>query len=311
MNRRRFLKHSAAGVLAAEIVRKQGLSHPAPGGKASEAEKKEHIAVSTWSFHNYFPKTREENFKWPGKMLNLREFPELMADKYHVHRLELCNTHFESTEASYIKDIKASLAKAHSRVINMPVDYDGDWRGKGLCDADDKQWRWEIAERKQWIDLGAELGAQSVRPNPGGTAQMTDLSRPIAAYKELGEYGKFKGVKVLIENHGAVAGKAENIVAIIKGAGPEWVGTLPDFGNFPEAERYHGLELMFPYAPTVCHARGLDFNAQGDETKFDFVRCVRIAKAAGFKGVYSAEFGGPGEPYDAVQKIIDELVKYL
>jgi sugar phosphate isomerase/epimerase len=56
---------------------------------------------------------------------------------------------------------------------------------------------------------------------------MTDMSRPTAAYKELGEYGKSKGVKVLIENHGNVAGKAENIVAIVKGTGADWVGTLP------------------------------------------------------------------------------------
>ena len=51
---------------------------------------------------------------------------------------------------------------------------------------------------------------------------------------------------MLIENHGNVAGKAENIVAIIKGAGPGWVGAVPDFGNFAEADRFHGLELLFP-----------------------------------------------------------------
>lgn len=140
---------------------------------------------------------------------------------------------------------------------------------------------------------------------------MTDFSRPIAAYKELAAYGKSKGVKVLIENHGKVAAKAQNIVAVIRGAGPPWAGTLPDFGNFPETERYHGLELMFPLAQTVCHARGLTFNDRGEETGFDFRRCVQIAKAAGFKGVYSAEFAGPGEPYFGTQKVLDQLLKLL
>jgi len=311
MNRRKFLQDSAASALAAGLASKLGWAQSSPGGGSADTTKRERIAVSTWSFHSYFPQTREKDFKWPGKILDLREFPELIADKYHVHSLELCNAHFESTDPSYINDIKAALAKAHSRVVNMPVDYESDWRGKGLCDPDDKPWRWEIAERKKWIDIAAELGAQSIRPNPGGTVKMTDLSRPIAAYRELGEYGKSKGVKVLIENHGNVAAKAENIVAIIKGAGPEWTGTLPDFGNFPEAERYHGLELMFPYANVVCHARGVKSNAQGEETAFDFPRCMQIAKAAGFKGVYSAEFGGDGEPYDAVQKIIGGLLKYV
>ena len=311
MNRRMFLQNSAAGALAAGLASRLGRSHPSPDGETAEAAKMQRIAVSTWSFHSYFPQTREKDFKWPGKMLDLREFPALIADKYHVHGLELCSAHFESTQPSYIKDIKAALTKSHSRVINMPVDYDSDWQGKGLCDPDEKQWRWEIAERQKWIDIGAELAAQSLRPNPGGTVKMTDLSRPIAAYKELGAYGKSEGVKVLIENHGNVAAKAENIVAIIKGAGLEWTGTLPDFGNFPEAERYRGLELMFPYAPTVCHARGLKFNAQGEETGLDFRRCMQIAKAAGFQGAYSAELGGGGEPYDGVQMIINELLKYL
>ena len=143
---------------------------------------------------------------------------------------------------------------------------------------------------------------------------MTDMSRPIAAYKELGEYGKAKGVRVLIENHGNVAGKAENIVAIIKGAGPGWVGAVPDFGNFAEADRFHGLELLFPYASAVCHARyetpgGAEMNQK--LVTFDLSRCMQISRAAGFKGVYSAEFAGAGDPYEGTQKIIDAVVKYL
>jgi sugar phosphate isomerase/epimerase len=149
---------------------------------------------------------------------------------------------------------------------------------------------------------------------PGGTAKTTDLSRPIAAYHELGEYGRTKGVKVLIENHGNVAGKAENIVAIIKGAGPGEVGAVPDFGNFAEAERFHGLELLFPYASVVCHARyetpgGPEMD--GKLVTFDMARCMKIAAAAGFGGVYSAEFAGAGDPYAGTQRIIDALVKYL
>ena len=311
MNRRRFLERSAAGALAAGLGTKLGWARPSSGGKSSEAETRKRLGVCSWSHHGFFPKTRPKDFKWPGKMLDLREYPELIVDRYKVHNFELCNSHFESTEASYIKDLKAAIQKVHGTVVNMPVDYDADWQGKGLCDTDDAQWKREVENRKKWIDIAAELGALAIRPNPGGTVKTTDLSRAIAAYKALGEYGKSKGVKVLIENHGMVAGKAENIVAIIKGAGPDWVGTLPDFGNFPETERYHGLELMFPYAMTVCHARGIKLDENGDETAFDFKRCLEISKEAGFKGIYSAEFGGPGEPYEGTQKILDELVKYL
>jgi len=309
------MRDAGAGALAAGVTSRFDLARAAGDEpNLSAADKLGRIAVTTWSLHAFFPQTKEEGFSAQGKMLDLRSFPELVADRYHVHNLELCSVHFESTDASYLRDLKERLSKAHARVINMPVDYPHDWDGKGLCDPDDKQWRWEIAERQKWIDVASELGAKAIRPNPGGTARMTDMSRPIAAYKELGEYGKPKGVRVLIENHGNVAGKAENIVAIIKGAGTEWVGAAPDFGNFPEAERYHGLELLFAHASVICHARyetpgGAEMNER--LVTFDFARCMKIARAAGFKGVYSAEFAGAGDPYEGTQKIIDAVVKSL
>jgi len=313
VKRRTFIQDVAAGVLAAGASSGLG-GAPAAGEEARGVgtDRLGRIAVTTWSLHAFFPQTKEKDV--PGKELDLRSFPALVAELYHVHNLELCSVHFESTDASYLRDLKAKLASAHARVVNMPVDYPHDWDGKGLCDPDEKQWRWEIAERKRWIDVAAEIGSQAIRPNPGGTAKTTDLSRPVAAYRELGEYGKSKGVRVLIENHGNVAGKAENIVAIIKGAGPQWVGAAPDFGNFAEAERYRGLELLFPYASVVCHARyetpgGAEMD--GKLVTFDLGRCMGIAKAAGFKGIYSAEFAGAGDPYEGTRKIIDAVVKEL
>jgi sugar phosphate isomerase/epimerase len=53
------------------------------------------------------------------------------------------------------------------------------------------------------------------------------LSRFIAACEELGEYGKAKGVRVLIENHGKAPGEVEDTVPIIKGAGPRSLCDLP------------------------------------------------------------------------------------
>jgi hypothetical protein len=55
----------------------------------------------------------------------------------------------------------------------------------------------------------------------------------------------------------------------------------------------------------------LDFDSAGNETKFDFPKCIEISKKAAFKGVYSIEYEGPGGPYEGVQKTLDELLKYL
>jgi sugar phosphate isomerase/epimerase len=104
----------------------------------------------------------------------------------------------------------------------------------------------------------------------------------------------------------------EELVRLFEQAGPDVVGALPDFGNFPDEEtREKGLPLLFPYAHVVCHAKGLEFDAAGNETKFDFPKCIQISKKAAFTGVYSIEYEGPGDPYEGVQKTLDELLKYL
>ena len=44
---------------------------------------------------------------------------------------------------------------------------------------------------------------------------------------------------------------------------------------------------------------------------FDFPKCVQTSKAAGFKGVYSIEFEGEGDPYEGVHKVVEELKRNL
>lgn len=61
----------------------------------------------------------------------------------------------------------------------------------------------------------------------------------------------------------------------------------------------------------MCHAKGLEFDAEGVETAYDFPHAMEIAKQAGFRGVYSIEFEGSGDPYLGIQKTLDEILKYL
>ena len=139
-----------------------------------------------------------------------------------------------------------------------------------------------------------------------------NLAPTIDSYKQLAAYGKAKGVDVVIENHGGVGSEhPEELVKLFQGVGKEFKGALPDFGNFPEeATRERGLKLLFPYARVVCHAKGLEFDAQGNETKFNFPKCLEISKQAGFKGIYSIEFEGPGDPVEGVKKSRDLIIKH-
>jgi sugar phosphate isomerase/epimerase len=250
--------------------------------------------------------------KQPVQILALLDFPEMIADRYKVHSLEFVAPHFASVEPTYFQELKSRLTRARSRLVNIPVDIEELGTAAGLSDPDAKVRARAITAVKKWIDIGRQLGARSVRCDPG-KLNPEDLSPTVKSYKELAAYGRSKGLHVIIENHGGVGSEhPEELVKLFKKVDGEFIGALPDFGNFPdEATRLAGLPLLFPYARTVCHAKGLEFDADGNETKFDFKRCVEISKSAKYKGVYSIEYEGSGDPYDGVQKVVDELLRYL
>jgi sugar phosphate isomerase/epimerase len=311
MKRRYFISNLTLGSIAGMVLYPKGLQAWNSGGSAA-ADKLGRISISTWTFHNYFKSTREPEFKLPGDMLKLLDFPKMVADKYKVHNLEMCAPHFDSTGTGYLKDLKARLAEVGSKVVNMPVDIDELGEKGGLSDPDKEVRDKAIKGAKKWIDIAVQIQCGSVRCDPG-KMDPKNLAPTIDSYKQLSEYGQSKGVHVIIENHGGVGSEhPEELVAVFKGVGGGHVGALPDFFNFPdETTRMKGLELLFPYARIVCHAKGMEFDANGKETQYNFPRCIEISKKAGFKGIYSIEFEGPGDPYAGCQKVLDNLLKSL
>jgi sugar phosphate isomerase/epimerase len=313
MRRRDFLAQAVGGLAVAGLLRTGERLGAAPrAGSAGTRDKRRRIGVSTWSFHQYFPATRGRAAVSPEKVLELLDFPEMIADQYKIHHLEFVAPHFGSVEPSYLQDLKARLTNAHSHLVNIPVDIRELHRGGGLSDPDEAVRGAALQGAKKWIDIGAQLGTRAVRCDPG-RMNPENLTPTIDSYKQLAAYGKSKGVDVVIENHGGVGSEhPEELVKLFQGVGKTFKGALPDFGNFPdEPTRERGLRLLFPYARVLCHAKGLEFDAQGNETNFNFARCMEIAKQAGFKGIYSIEFEGSGDPYVGVQKTLDELLRFL
>jgi len=303
MNRREFLQQSAAGLGGAALVSHVDAQPSNP--------KMARIGISTWSFHNFFSTTRDDNAPAiSGPPWDARDFPDMIADHYHVHEMEIVAPHI-STQASYIRDLKARLERAHSHLVNIPVDIHELEQGAGLSDRDAKLRDKIIAACTKWIDVAHELGARSVRCDPG-KINTADLGPTVDSYKALASYGASKGIFVIIENHGGVGSEhPEELVELFKAVAKN-CGALPDFGNFPdEATRQKGLKLLFPFAHAVCHAKGLKFDGKGNETAFDFGQCVKTSKAAGFKGVYSIEYEGEGDAHQGVQYVVDELLRYL
>src|SRR5260221_11951197 len=191
MNRRTFLAGSAAA--GASLLAKAQMHN----------QKAARIGIPTWSFHNPFPPPHDKAAApISGTPMDARDFPDMIADRYHVHEMEIVAPHI-SPEPSYIRDLKARLDRAHSHLVNIPVDIKKLWSAGGLSDTDPKSTERAMAACTKWIDIARELGARSVRCDPG-KINTADLSPTIAPYKALSSYGASKNIFVIIENHGGV-----------------------------------------------------------------------------------------------------------
>jgi hypothetical protein len=68
-------------------------------------------------------------------------------------------------------------------------------------------------------------------------------------------------------------------------------GTLPDFGNFGDYDRYKGVTELMPFAKGVS-AKTHDFDADGNETKTDYRKMMKIVLDAGYHGHVGVEYEG-------------------
>lgn len=313
MKRREFMGYLAAGLAAATLDGKAGRL-PGRSRRYSHSTHllSQRIGVSSWSFRNYFPQTRPMDYRGPDEKLALLDFPRMIADRYKVHHLELVAPHFASTEPAYVDELRSQLFRANSHLVNLSIDIKELCESGGLSDPKESVRGAAVEAAKKWIDIAARLHARSVRCDPGKMNPLNPAPT-VDSYRKLVAYARRRRVRIVVENHGGVGSKhPEDLVKLFKAVDSSYFGALPDFGNFPDAEtRARGLALLFHHASTVCHAKGLAFDAQGNETKYNFPACVETAKRERFRGVYSVEFEGAGDPYLGVQNVIDELLSVV
>jgi len=249
------------------------------------------ISNGPWSFHRMFHAGELDIFGFPAlnASLGLRE-------------IELADDCIQSDEASLAR-LEEAVKAAGSTVSQFTLNLTGH---TGLYAETEEARQAHLAEAYAWTHLARRFGAPLVRVDLGGRkADLEEGTRQvIRSFQELVPKCAELGITVTIENHGGLSGSADNIVRIIEEVGSNSLRACPDFANFDEPERYEGLRRLAPYAAQV-HAKTLCLDEQGNETRFDFPRCVRILQEAGFSGAWSIEFDGEyGEcPLDEISGV--------
>ncbi len=97
---------------------------------------------------------------------------------------------------------------------------------------------------------------------------------------ELGTLGEF-----VVENHGGYSSDGQWVSGVIKAVDNPHCETLADFGNF-----------CIERTATGCarRAKSYGFDAEGNETRIDFMRMMSIEKKSGYRGYVGIEYEGSG-----------------
>src|SRR5439155_1322043 len=306
MKRRDFLtslvgRAAGAGLLAAAGLEGKTLApqRRRSRGRATRpptSDKRSRIGISTWSFHNLFPKTRDQDATATGKNLVLMDFPEMIADRYKVHNLEFVAPHFASTEPTYLQELKGKLLRAQSHLVNIPVDIEEIWNAGGLSDPEPRIRETAINASMKWIDIAKQLSARSVRCDPG-KMNPDDLTPTIDSYQKLAAYGRSRGIYVIIENHGGVGSEhPEELVELFKGVGGDFIGA-PRFRQFPRrADAYARAAAPVPLRAHRLPRQGTGPRRERQRNQVRLCQVRRDIEASGIQRRLLHRIRGSGRP---------------
>jgi L-ribulose-5-phosphate 3-epimerase len=153
-----------------------------------------------------------------------------------------------------------------------------------------------VDNHQKWIELAAALGCHSIRVNAASKGTREEQAKLAAdGLRRLTEKCAAANLNCIVENHGGLSSHGDWLAEVIRKVDHPRAGTLPDFGNFYEYDRYQGVKDMMPFAKGVS-AKSHDFDAQGNETKTDYARMLRIVLGAGYRGRIGVEYEGDRLP---------------
>lgn len=274
-NRRDFLKTVGIGTVGLTALS----AMPAFASLMDDKKLFFKISLAEWSLHKTLF----------AKQLTNLDFPETAAKKYGIHAVEYVNQFFKdkANDKEYLKDLlKRSKDNGVTNVLIM-VDGEGD-----LGSTDSAQRMKAVENHYKWVDAAKFLGCHSIRVNAAGKGSAEDVKlAAVDGLGKLGEYAAKSKINVIVENHGGFSSLGDWLTAVMKETNRKNVGTLPDFGNFYEYDRYQGVQEMMKYAKGVS-AKSHDFDESGNETKTDYAKMLKIVKDAGFRGFVGIEYEG-------------------
>lgn len=238
------------------------------------------ISLAQWSLHKTL---------FSGALDHL-DFPKAALKDYGIDAVEYVNAFFKTkTDPAGIKELRKRCDDLG--VTSVLIMCDGEGR---IGDPDAAKRRAAVDNHLRWVEAAKALGCHSIRLNAESEGEPGEQRRLVAAgLRALCEAADPFAINVIIENHWGLSSQWPWLMGVMKDVDHPRVGTLPDFGNFPDdVDRFESVAKMMPVARGVS-AKSYDFNpTTGEHVQFDFARMLAIVKDAGYRGRIGIEYEG-------------------
>ena len=267
---------------------------------AAEKPQPFQISLAQWSLHSTL---------FAGKLDNL-DFPRAAKQQFGITAVEYVNQFYKAKDAEYLADLAGRAAG--EGVENLLIMCDG---LGNLGDPDDKSRSQAIENHYPWLEAAKRIGCHSIRVNAASKGTFEEQQKlAVDGLSRLAEFADPMEMSVIVENHGGLSSNGEWLAGVIQAVDRPNCGTLPDFGNFYEYDRYQGVEELMPFAKGVS-AKSYDFDDEGNEKRIDYRRMLEIVINAGYRGWIGIEYEGKELPEDegimATKRLLDRLLAEL
>tara|TARA_R110000868_G_scaffold88515_1_gene246770 strand:- start:621 stop:1580 length:960 start_codon:yes stop_codon:yes gene_type:complete len=295
MKRRQFVKRttqasaalSLLGFVACKSDKKNSeLEDDALSDEASLFFK---MSLAEWSLHRTLFDNKMDHLDFAAK-----------SRSFGFEGVEYVNGFFKdkAKDMSYLKEMKSRANIEGQENVLIMIDGEGQ-----LAHADTEKRLQAIENHYKWVEAAHFLGCHAIRVNLAGGIDKTEaVKASVDSLTKLSNFSKDSGINILVENHGGFSSNGEWMTKVFSQVENENCGTLPDFGNFcitkdkernciDEYDRYKGMKELLPYAKAVS-AKSYNFNENGEDTRIDYYRIMKMVKESGYNGFVGVEYEG-------------------
>ena len=248
------------------------------------------ISLAQWSLHRAF-------YADPGNQQYIRpiDFPAFARQQFGIGAVEYVNRFYVDhvQDEAFLKEMKTIADGEGVKNLLIMCDDEG-----LLGDPDDAARKTAIENHYKWADMASMLGCSALRVSARSEGSFDEQQKLAAdGLRQLADYTRQYDMAVIVENHGGWSSHGGWLSGVMELVDHDYVGTLPDFGNFKISENqtydpYKGVRELMPYARGVS-AKTLKFDSDGNEADLDYRRLLKIVLDSGYRGYVGIEFEGP------------------